>query len=95
MSFYCCPVCQKRRDSKCSYNQNQVVEKDEQFSCLMSDGEKKIILFFFGFRMCKELLCRCVQKNELNSFGNWAEITYIQIQMCLFQVSSNKTVSTL
>lgn len=42
MSFYCCPVCQKWRDSKYSYNQNQVVEKDEQFSCLMSDGEKKI-----------------------------------------------------
>lgn len=30
-----------------------------------------------------------LHKIELDSFGNWAEITFIQIQMCLFQVSSN------
>lgn len=59
----------------------------------MSDGEKKN--WGGTFKCVRNCFVGVYKKNELNSFGNWAEISYIQIQMCLFQVSSNKTVSTL
>lgn len=51
----------------------------------MSDIKKKymIQLEFWFPNVCKKLLCQI----EGNCFGNWAEIKFVQIQMCLFKVS--------
>lgn len=64
----------------------------------MSDGEEKKKckpVGFLAFKCVRNCFVGLLKEIEFNSFGNKAEITYIQIQMCLFQVSSNNTVNTL
>lgn len=98
-----CPLCQKSSDSKyrshSCYEWSWVVVNswdggiNHPFDVwwLKKKKKKKKLhtSWIFWFSNVQAETALQAYKIELNSFGNWAEITFIQIQMCLFQVSSN------